>query len=137
MSDKFRFIAHTADTGLVATGKNLAEAFANAAAGMFSIIVDRRTVKERETRVIELQEADGEALLFAWLNELIYLFDVDHLLFRRFTLEEFDEKNLKARGYGEKYDPARHELKIGIKSATYHMLAVDREKNRVQVIFDI
>jgi SHS2 domain-containing protein len=28
-------------------------------------------------------------------------------------------------------------LKTGVKSATYHMLKVDGEKNRVQVIFDV
>jgi SHS2 domain-containing protein len=39
--------------------------------------------------------------------------------------------------YGERYDPARHRLKTGIKSATYHMLEVDAEKHRVRVIFDI
>ncbi len=50
---------------------------------------------------------------------------------------EFGEGNLKADCYGEKYDPARHRLKTGIKSATYYMLEVDKDNNRVQVIFDV
>ena len=41
----YRFISHTADTGLVAQGDTLAEAFANAAAGMFAIITDLRRVR--------------------------------------------------------------------------------------------
>jgi SHS2 domain-containing protein len=134
---RFELIEHTADTGLVAYGRTLAEAFANAAYGTFSIIADLRTVREVENRVVELSEKDSEALLFEWLNSLIYLFDVETLLFRRFDISEFDGYRLKATCHGEKYDSLRHELKISIKAATYHMLKVDKEKNQVQVIFDI
>jgi len=134
---RFELIEHTADTGLVAHGRTLAEAFANAAYGMFSIIADLRTVRQVENRLIELSEEDSETLLFEWLNSLIYFFDVETLLFRRFDMSEFDGYRLKATCHGEKYDSSRHHLKIGIKSATYHMLRVDKDKNEVQVIFDI
>jgi len=76
-------------------------------------------------------------LLFEWLNRLIYFLDVDMLLLKRFDISDLDENRLKAVCYGEKYDPSRHHLKTGVKSATYHMLKVDREKNQVRVIFDI
>ena len=137
MVQRFRLIEHTADIGLVAYGQSIAEAFANAAYGLFSIIAELKTVKEVESRRLELDEDDAEALLFEWLNRLIYLFDVDMLLFKRFDIEDFDGHRLKATCYGEKYDPSRHHLKTGVKSATYHMLKVDKEKNQVQVIFDI
>ncbi len=134
---RFRLIEHTADVGLVAYGRTLAEAFANAAYGLFSIIAELKTVKETESRQLELSEEDLEALLFEWLNRLIYFFDVEMLLFKRFEVRDFDGHGLKATCYGEKYDPSRHQIKTGVKSATYHMLKVDREKNQVQVIFDV
>lgn len=134
---RFRLIEHTADTGLIAYGKTLPEAFANAAYGMFSIITDLRRVRQVEARTVEVKEPDAESLLFEWLNNLIYYFDAEMLLLKRFDIIGFDGRKLKVVCYGEKYDPARHEIKIGIKSATYHMLKVDEEKNRVQVIFDI
>jgi SHS2 domain-containing protein len=134
---RFQFIEHTADMGLIAYGRTLAEAFANAAYGMFSIITELRAVKEIESRRLELHEDDLEALLFGWLNSLIYFFDVEMLLFKRFDISELGEKQLKAICYGEKYDPSRHQLKIGVKSATYHMLKVDKEKSQVRVIFDV
>ena len=134
---RFRFIEHTADIGLIAYGRSLAEAFANAAYGLFSIIVELKTVKEIESRQLELNEDDSEALLFEWLNRLIYLFDVEMLLLKRFDVTGFDGQGLKATCYGEKYDPSRHQLKTGVKSATYHMLKVDKEKNQVQVILDV
>jgi SHS2 domain-containing protein len=134
---RFQFIEHTADIGLIAYGKTLAEAFSNAAYGMFSIITELKAVKEIESRRLELHEDDLEALLFQWLNSLIYFFDVEMLLFKRFDISDFGEKRLRAICHGEKYDPSRHQLKIGVKSATYHMLKVDQEKSEVRVIFDV
>ena len=137
MKKRFQFIEHTADVGLIAYGKTLTEAFANAACGLFSIIAELKTVKEIESRQLELSEEDSEALLFEWLNRLIYLFDVEMLLLKRFDIRDFDGRGLKAICYGEKYDPSRHQLKTGVKSATYHMLKVDKGKNQVRVIFDV
>ncbi|MFC1942024.1 archease [Chloroflexota bacterium] len=134
---RFELIEHTADVGVKAYGKNLAEAYANAAYGLFSIIAELDNVQESEFRRVEIVEEDPEGLLFEWLNSLLYLFDVEMLIFRRFDITELDRKHLKATCYGEKNDPSRHQLKTGVKSATYHMLKVDREKNQVQVIFDI
>ena len=134
---RFQLIEHTADVGLVAYGRTLAEAFANAAYGLFSIVADLRVVRESESRQLEINEDDPDGLLFEWLNSLIYFFDVDMLLFKRFDIICLDRHRLKAVCYGEKYDPSRHRLKTGVKSATYHMLKVDEEKNQVQVIFDV
>jgi SHS2 domain-containing protein len=134
---RFELIEHTADMGLIAYGETLAGAFANAAYGLFSIIAELDNVREREARNVEITGDDLEGLLFEWLNSLIYLFDVDMLLFKRFDIMEFGDGRLQAMCHGEKYDPSRHHLKTGVKSATYHMLEVDREKNQVQVIFDV
>ena len=123
--------------GLVAYGKSLAEAFANAAYGLFSLIVEPNKVKEKESRKVTVQAQDAEGLLFNWINELIYIFEVERLLFKSFNITEFTGQSLEATCWGEKYDPSRHQLKTGVKSATYHMLKVYGEKNRVQVIFDV
>jgi len=123
--------------GLVAYGKSLAEAFANAAYGLFSLIVEPNKVKKKESRKVTVQAQDAESLLFNWINELIYIFEVERLLFKSFDITEFTGQSLEATCWGEKYDPSRHQLKTGVKSATYHMLKVDGEKNRVQVIFDV
>ncbi len=134
---RYKLIEHTADTGLIAYGNSLAEAFGNAAYGMFSIIAELNRVRETETRRFEVSSNDLEGLLFEWLNRLLYYFDVDMLLFKRFELSILPENRLKAICYGEKYDPLRHRLKTGVKSATYHMLKVDDIKNEVRIIFDV
>jgi len=134
---RFQLIEHTADTGLVAYGGSLAEAFANAAYGLFSIITEVNKVREVESLSVTVNAEDTESLLFNWLNHLIYIFDVEHLLLKRFDITDITEQNLKAVCRGEKYDPARHQLKTGVKSATYHMLKADSDQNEVQVIFDV
>ena len=135
--NRFELIEHTADIGLTAGGKDLPEAFANAAYGMFSIIAELDSVREVETRRVEVSADDIEGLLFEWLNTLLYYLDVEMLLFKRFDIIEFGDTRLVAECRGEKYDSSRHQIKHGVKSATYHMLEVDRKDNRVRVIFDI
>ncbi|MGD1118007.1 MAG: archease [Dehalococcoidales bacterium] len=134
---RFELIEHTSDIGLAAYGKTLAEAFANAAYGMFSIIADLDKVKEAESRRVEVNEDDAESLLFEWLNSLLYYFDVEMLLFSKIDITEFNDKHLVAQCSGEKYDPERHRLKTAVKSATFHQLEVDKKNNRIQVIFDV
>jgi SHS2 domain-containing protein len=133
---KFKLIEHTADIGLTASGGTLDEAFANAAYGMFSIMADLKNIREKESRQVNLEGTDMETLLFDWLNSLLYYFDVEGLLFKRFEVS-LPEGGLRATCRGEKYDPKRHQIKLGVKSATYHMLKVDGEKNEVRVIFDV
>ena len=67
---RFELIEHTADTGLIAYGRSLPEAFANAAYGMFSIMTDLETVREVESCRVEVNSDDIEGLLFEWLNGL-------------------------------------------------------------------
>ncbi len=130
-------MSHTADIGLVARGRDLPEAFANVAFGLFSIMTDLRRVRPIETRTIEIDEKDHESLLFEWLNNFIYLFDAQSMLFRRFEIIDFAPSRLIARCAGERFDPSRHRIKLGVKSATYHMLKVDTKNNLVQVILDV
>ena len=134
---EYELIEHTADIGLRAHGQTLSEAFASAARGMFSLMAEIEDVKEAISREVEVKADDIEGLLFEWLNSLLYYFDVETLLFKRFDISEFEGNRLKATCYGEPYDASRHSLKMGVKAATYHQLEVDREKNCVQVIFDV
>ena len=138
MVKEFEVLSHTADIGIIAYGGAMKEAFANAARGMFSLITELDSVAEVERRDVELAAPNMEDLLVAWLNELIYLFDVENLLFRRFDITRLTATDIKATCHGEKVDASRHPLKIGIKAATYHMLKIEKGKPvRLQVIFDI
>jgi len=134
----FEILDHTADVGIIAYGADLSQAFANAARGLFSLITELDEVEEVLHRDIELTASDEESLLVEWLNELVYLFDTEGIIFKRFDIIQLDNTYLKARSYGEKVDSSKHTLKTGVKAATYHMLEVDKNDGcRVQVLFDI
>ena len=138
MEKDFEIVDHTADVGIIAYGADISQAFANAARALFSLITELDDVAEVLYRDMELTASDEESLLVEWLNELIYLFDVENIVFKRFDITQLNNTRLKARSYGEKVDSSKHKLKTGVKAATYHMLRVDKGNGcKLQVLFDI
>lgn len=138
MDNKFEILDHTADTGIIAYGDTMEKAFENAALGMFSLITDLADIENIRTMKIEIDATDRDSLLVRWLNELIYLFDVENLIFNKFDIIHLNGNSLSAMGYGEKVDLSKHDIRTGIKAATYHMLKIEEnDMCRVQVLFDI
>jgi SHS2 domain-containing protein len=139
MKRGFEIIDHTADVGVIAYGADVKELFSNAALALFSLITEPESIEEKLQQGLEINSEDRDSLLVEWLNELIYFFDAEHILFSRFEIENLTHKQLKATCYGEKIDPSKHKIKTGIKAATYHMLEVDKDSSgyKAQMIFDI
>jgi len=139
MKNTFDIIDHVADVGITAYGEDMKQLFANAALALFSLITDVQSVKDKLQHRVEIDSKNRDNLLVEWLNELIYLFDAEHLLFNQFEIESLDNRQLKATCHGERFDPARHRIKIDVKAATYHMLEIaqDIKGYKAQVIFDI
>lgn len=139
MRDGFEIIDHTADIAIAAYGADSKAAFANAALGMFSLMTDSDKIKESTSLDVEVTADDKKDLLISWLNELLFVFEVKKMLFKRFDIVALDKTTLKARCYGEKIDPKRHRIKMEIKAATYHMTSIEEKQNltRVQVLLDI
>jgi len=144
---KFEVIDHTADMGIRAYGKDLAELFANAAYGMASLITDLEKVKTKDSKDIALEAENREELLVSWLNEIIYLFASQSMLFSKFEVSEINEKHLRAKIFGEEFDTARHQIETEFKAATYHRLKISKLRGnsstlpneilQAEVIFDI
>ena len=139
MKKAFEVIDHTADIGIIAYGADIKQLFSNAALGMFSLIAEPGDIEESVQRDTKISSQDMENLLVEWLNELLYIFDVEHIIFRRFKIDTLTDNLLKVRCFGEKINPQKHELKREVKAATYHMLSINKEDNvyKAQLIFDI
>jgi SHS2 domain-containing protein len=134
----FEVIDHTADIGIIAYGKDKEEVFANSAYGMFSLIAELEGVADEACYNIEVGADDEESLLVTWLNELLYLFDVERVIFKRFEIVELGEYRLQANAYGEKFNPSRHSLKMQIKAATYYLLKLEKGNGfKAKIIFDV
>jgi len=130
---------HTADLGLRIRATDLNQLFVEAAQALFSAIVDDLATVEPKRKIdVNLHGDDLGYLLFDWLNELLYRFDTEHLLFGKFEAR-IDNQNLHASAWGEPLDPSRHSLAHEVKAITYHGLKVETEKDSwlAEVIVDI
>jgi len=139
MKQAFEILDHTADIGIIAYGADVKELFSNAALALYSLITELESIQEKLHLDLEVGSEDRDSLLVDWLNELIYCFDSKHVLFKRFDIESLTHSALRATCYGEDFDPNKHEIKIGVKAATYHMLRLDTDESgyRAQIILDI
>ena len=130
---------HTADLGLRIEAPDLASLLAQAAAALFSVIVDNLEDVRADTPVeVCVHGADPDYLLLDWLGELLAIFDTRHMLLCRFEVR-VDQAGLKAMAWGEPIDLARHRLAHEVKAITYHGLIAQRDAAgwRAEVIVDI
>lgn len=128
-----------ADLLVEATGETLGEAFANLTLGMFNAMTPIGDIAEEEEFVIEAQGDDLDSLLFNFMDEFLYLNDVEFLVPRRMEVS-VDEKNFHAEALcvGERFSRDTHETGIAVKAVTYHMMEIKREDGgyRVRMVFD-
>ena len=133
---RYEEIEHTADVGIRAYGKTPSALFESAAEGMFSLIANPAKVEPKGEVEIRLRAEDLPQLLGAWLSELLFLHETQHLLFSKFQVR-VRGTTLEAHARGEAIDKRRHELKLAVKAVTYHRLSVDPVKGVAEVIFDV
>ena len=137
----YEYLEHTADAEFIAYGQTLDEAFVNAARATFALIVDPEKVKSSTAREVRLTSDSVENLLYDWLSELLYLEEVDRIVFSRFEAgitERNGEFVLDGKAFGEPIRP-EHEISLHVKAVTYHDLRVERVNSRyeAQVLLDI
>jgi len=139
---EFEILEHTADIGIAAYGKTKREVFINAAKGMFEIIAGKnKNLKENFYDKIKLEADNLEGLLFAWLNELLYIGETRMVILNKFQIKELSDFQIKAEVEGMKINPPSVKIEKEIKAATYHRLEIKQDGEsglwRAQVIFDI
>ena len=135
----YRLIGHTADLGMEVRGKDLDDLFIQAAWSFFDIMIKTDHIDLKEEKEIHVEAPDREALMVAWLGELLFQFEAHHLVFGKFLMHRLDKNSLQASAWGEAFNPDKHPLKTAVKAVTYHQLRLWEEKGiwRARVIFDI
>src|SRR6476660_9978563 len=100
----YEHFEHTADLGLRVRATDLNTLFAEAAEALTAAIVeDVNAVEPRDSVAVRVTGTDRAYLLFDWLRELLYRFDAERRLFRRFDVR-VSEGRLDATAWGEPYD---------------------------------
>ena len=136
----YEYLEHTADMGLVVSGKSLSELLTNAAQGLFETIAVVETVDETVAVEIHLTAESVEELFVGWLDELIYRHETEEVFFKRAEIQQCGETEMLAIVYGEPVNFDKHEVYTEIKSVTYHQLQVVQKSDGswfAQVIFDL
>jgi len=139
MKKRFEFLEHTADAYIAAYGESLEEAFENAALATFEVMTDLKKIKPKVEETIELEAHDESALLYNWLEEFLIRFETTGNLYSRFKVLNIEKTpsglKLRAKAWGEPYDPERHPSKVGIKAVTYHRMEIVKKPKAVAVKF--
>ena len=137
---RFETLEHTADIHLVAYGTSQAEAYANAAYGMFCQIAEVAALMPTETLEIEVTGTDPENLLVEWLSEFLYRNEVEEWVFTDAEVTAISETHLRgrARALPQAHTP-EESFFIHVKAVTYHQLRIQEQDGKweIHVVLDI
>jgi SHS2 domain-containing protein len=139
----FEYLEHTADVYVAAFGRSLEEAFENAALATTEVMTDSKKIEAKVREEVELESDDEKALLYDWIEELLYRFETGNKLFSRFKVHTIREHEngvrLEAEMSGELFNPERHPQKVGVKAITYHLMEIEkkRDKTTLKFILDV
>jgi SHS2 domain-containing protein len=128
----YEYFDVAADVGVRAWGRSVAEAFAQAALGVLALTVAPEEVEERESREVRAQEDSLEGLLVAWVNECLYVHEIEGFAVRRAEVLECTGRLVWGRLSGEPLDPRRHRRGTVVKAATRHQVAVVEHPDHVE-----
>jgi len=139
MTGRFELVDHTGDLGVRVFGESLSLLFEQAAQALTFILTDPETIRIKSSRKLLLEAKTDEELLITWLNEFVYLFDTEGLLFKTYDVLSVHDHRLEALAQGEIYVEDRHPIKTTVKAATYHQLKIEHLEGvwTAQVIFDL
>ncbi len=139
MKKSFKFLEHTADVYVEAYGTSLEEAFENAALATLDVMTEPDKVELKIEDALEVEAPDEYALLYSWLEEILVKFELTGKLYSCFKISSIEKTplglKLKAKAWGELYDPEKHPSKVGIKSITYHRMEIVKKLKSVTVRF--
>lgn len=133
-----RYLDHTADVGIEASGDTLEEAFSEAARAMFGLMVPAGVEAFGERVEVEARAGTIEELLVEFLNELLAQQGIRNLVFAGCEVREIrraPDGGFSLRGDAWGADPRALEGKLGqeVKAASYYGLKVEECAGRFTV----
>ena len=128
-----------ADVGIRAWGPTRAEAFAQAARGVLSLVADPVSIAPLESREVRAQGDGPESLLVAWIDECLYVHEIEAFVVSSVDVEACSDTVVHGRLHGEPLDAGRHRLGTVVKGATLHGVSVEARDGRheVRIIVDV
>jgi len=138
---------HTADVQIHSWGATLKQAFEQAGVAMTGYMTELDKVDidpDLEPKEAEVNAEDLESLLYQFLEEILFIFSTEFIIFKKITILEFDIQNfsIKFMGEGEAWDRDKHPQGTEIKAITYSAMQIvpatpESQKAELWVIVDI
>ena len=137
--EKIEILDVAGDAGVRAFGETLQDLFAHAALGMYSLITDTGLLTGKKSITVAVESHSLDGLLVAFLNELIFHFDVSGFVGQDIDVVNISDSHIEARLSGDEFDPDRHKPGLLVKAATYHRLKIEKRDHgwEAEIIFDI
>jgi SHS2 domain-containing protein len=134
ISAGYREHEHTADWELEVWAPDIGMLLEQAARGMYALSGIQLEYAPRLERTVRIEAVDLEMLLVRFLQELLYLDEMEGLGFDRFDIQ-LEPGRLTARLWGAVLRSKTRE----IKAVTYHKLKIDSSPGglRVWIVFDV
>jgi len=120
MGHQFELLEHTSDIGVVGRGGTREEALIAASHGLISVLADPAGFQPLEERLFKATGPDEAAQIVNWLNEILFFFDTEGMVFTEFVIDSWMPEEITGRAKGERLDIDRHEFRTAVKAATYH-----------------
>lgn len=119
----YEVLDHTADTGVSAKARSLEELVETLATGMFSLMTPVSPCPATAKVEFEVRAKTNVELVYECLSELLYLAEVEDLMFCEFVVRATEPGFLKVFAGGV---PTRQTDPAGppIKAVTYHQIEV-------------
>ena len=128
-----------ADLTVEGSGCNLEKAVANVILGMFNAISPLEGISSERFFKFKVEGHDLKSLLFNLMDEFLYIHDTEKLVASKIMLDINEEEYIAtAECWGERIEPGKHLLGIGIKAVTYHQMQINPvpEGFKIRVVFD-
>jgi SHS2 domain-containing protein len=145
---RFRYLDHMTDAVIEAYGGTLDEAFENSARGLVNTMFDLTAISNTSCSAdkeiqIEAKGFDLQSLLYDWLEKVMLVVLMQHILLSDFKVKISEEKAgdynylLSGIAKGECLNLEKHHYKVEVKAITYHEMEIkeEKEKNRVTTRF--
>jgi len=137
----YKFIEHTADLKIEASGKNIEDAFISSAMAMKEAICGKIKVKPLIRKEIKVGGKDYERVLYEFLEQFLYLLDAENFLLSEVKDLKIEEDvsgySLSCFVFGDK--SSKYKFSNDVKAITYNEMLVSESKNKsvIQFVVDV
>src|SRR5687768_3628636 len=130
------FVEHTSEVEVHLHASTLPALFVQAGRALAELMLgDEPRAAETVDDEVSVTASDREALLAAWIDELVFLAETRKAVFTSFEITDLEDGAITARLRGIS-EPA---IKTAVKAATYHDLRVVQKAGRfvATVVLDV